>query len=77
VVDSVLHTGQRHASTSHSNASALLDLRRNAVIDAYRKNAGNISKTAQQLSVSRNTVYRELRKAGMGPKDEEDPDLES
>jgi transcriptional regulator of acetoin/glycerol metabolism len=35
------------------------------VLDAYHKNDGNISKTAQALHVSRNTVYRELRRAGI------------
>jgi transcriptional regulator of acetoin/glycerol metabolism len=48
--------------------SVLLDLRRQAIVEAYEKNNGNISKTAQSLSVSRNTLYRELRHAGLiGP----------
>jgi transcriptional regulator of acetoin/glycerol metabolism len=44
---------------------ALLDVRRRAIIDAYHFNGGNISKAAQSLSISRNTVYRELRLAGL------------
>jgi sigma-54 dependent transcriptional regulator, acetoin dehydrogenase operon transcriptional activator AcoR len=49
----------------HRGASTLLDLRREAVLDAYGKNSGNISKAARSLSVSRNTLYRELRQAGL------------
>lgn len=49
----------------HRGASTLLDLRREAVLDAYGKNGGNISKAARSLSVSRNTLYRELRQAGL------------
>jgi transcriptional regulator of acetoin/glycerol metabolism len=48
-----------------SGASALLDLRRKAILDAYRRSNGNISKAAQSLCVSRNTLYRELRQAGL------------
>ncbi len=46
-------------------SSLLVDLHHHAVLDAYRKSDGNISKTAQALHVSRNTVYRELRRAGI------------
>ena len=49
----------------HRGASTLVDLRREAVLDAYGKNNGNISKAARSLSVSRNTLYRELRQAGL------------
>lgn len=46
-------------------AATLLDLRRRAVLDAYHRSGGNISKAARSLSVSRNTLYRELRQAGL------------
>ncbi len=48
-----------------SEATALLDMRRKAILDAYRSNDGNISKAARSLGVSRNTLYRELRQAGL------------
>lgn len=76
VVEAVLHNGQPHAPTPHSNASVLLDLRRHAVLDAYRRNGGNISRTAQDLCVSRNTVYRELRRAGIVVKESGDHPVE-
>jgi transcriptional regulator with PAS, ATPase and Fis domain len=67
-VESVLGDGRQDGPATHSNSSApsaLAGLHRRAVLDAYRKNEGNISKTAQALHVSRNTVYRELRRAGI------------
>jgi DNA-binding NtrC family response regulator len=70
VIESVLHNGHRHGTAQHSHASVLLDLRRNAVLDDYRRKGGNISKTAQDLCVARNTVYRELRRAGIVAKED-------
>ncbi len=75
VIESVLHKGQPPTPTAHTHASVLLDLRRHAVLDAYRRNGGNISKTAQHLCVSRNTVYRELRRAGIVVKESGDQPL--
>jgi len=72
VVESVLNTGQHHLAATHSHASVLLDTRRQVFLDAYRRHGGNISRTAQDLSVSRNTVYRELRRAGIVPKEEDE-----
>jgi transcriptional regulator of acetoin/glycerol metabolism len=69
-VESVLHNGHRHAPPPYSHASVLLDLRRHVVLDAYRRNGGNISRTAQELCVSRNTIYRELRRAGIVAKED-------
>lgn len=45
--------------------SPLLDMRRSMILDAFKKNGGNVSKVAQDLRVSRNTVYRELRQSGV------------
>lgn len=73
-VESVMHNGQRHSPAPFSSTSVLLDLRRHAVLDAYRRNGGNISKTAQHLCVSRNTVYRELKRAGIAAKEDIEPD---
>ncbi len=74
IVESVLHNGHRHAPAPHSHASVLLDMRRHAVLDSYRRNGGNISKTAQELCVSRNTIYRELRRVGIVTKEDVEPD---
>jgi len=73
-VESVLHNGHRYAASPHSRASVLLDMRKHAVLDSYRRNGGNISKTAQELCVSRNTIYRELRRAGIATKEDPEPD---
>jgi transcriptional regulator of acetoin/glycerol metabolism len=64
-VESVLPARKRAVPAAQPQPSLLHNLRRSAVLDAYRRNGGNISKTAQNLSVSRNTVYRELRRAGI------------
>lgn len=48
-----------------SESQALFDLRSRAIAEAYRRNNGNISRAAQTLRVSRNTIYRELRQLGL------------
>jgi transcriptional regulator with PAS, ATPase and Fis domain len=35
------------------------------ILDAYRRSDGNVLQTAKELAVSRNTIYRQLRKAGL------------
>ncbi|MGC9158768.1 MAG: sigma-54-dependent Fis family transcriptional regulator [Terracidiphilus sp.] len=67
-VESVLRAGLRDGPAPEpdpADCSRLADLHRQAVLDAYRKNDGNISRTAQALRVSRNTVYRELKRVGI------------
>jgi len=64
-VEHLLPKRRQSQNRVHRGASTLLDLRREAVLDAYGKNSGNISKAARSLSVSRNTFYRELRQAGL------------
>lgn len=64
-VEPFLRKGQQPSTGARRGASTLRDLRRRAALDAYRKNDGNISKAAQSLHVSRNTLYRELREAGL------------
>ena len=38
-----------------------------AVMDAVRRNAENITRAAQELGVSRNTVYRLIKKHRIDP----------
>jgi sigma-54 dependent transcriptional regulator, acetoin dehydrogenase operon transcriptional activator AcoR len=64
-VEPFLRKGQQPSTGSRRGAPTLRDVRRRAALDAYRKNDGNISKAAQSLHVSRNTLYRELREAGL------------
>jgi transcriptional regulator of acetoin/glycerol metabolism len=73
VIAAVLQKGGGNGTSQPARGPALLDLRRNAVLDGWRRNGGNISRTAQELSVSRNTVYRELRKAGAAARVETEP----
>jgi len=51
-------TGVAPAKTCPISLDAILD---NAILDAYHKFGGNVSKTARHLSMSRNTVYRRVR----------------
>jgi transcriptional regulator of acetoin/glycerol metabolism len=76
VIEPLLRKRRHHPPALHAHASALLDLRQNAVLDAYRKHGGNISKTAKGLCVSRNTIYRELRRAGIVTNEDGDHRLE-
>lgn len=48
-----------------NGTSMLLEVRRRVILNAYETNHGNISRTAKSLNVSRNTLYRELRLAGV------------
>jgi sigma-54 dependent transcriptional regulator, acetoin dehydrogenase operon transcriptional activator AcoR len=64
-IEPFLRKNQQPATSARRGASTFRDLRRRAALDAYRKNDGNISKAAQSLHVSRNTLYRELREAGL------------
>lgn len=41
--------------------ASLEAIRNNAILEAYRKFGGNVSKTARYLSMSRNSVYRRIR----------------
>ena len=65
VIQSLLNKAPLHAVKSTRSESPLIDVRRNMILEAYRKSDGNISKVAQNLRVSRNTVYRELRQSGV------------
>jgi sigma-54 dependent transcriptional regulator, acetoin dehydrogenase operon transcriptional activator AcoR len=64
-IEPFLRKSQQPATSARRGGSTLRDLRRRAALDAYRRNDGNISKAAQSLHVSRNTLYRELREAGL------------
>ena len=39
--------------------------RRDLIVETYRRCAGSITRTARELAVSRNTIYRELRRLGI------------
>lgn len=65
VIQSLLSKAPSHTAESSRLASPLIDVRRNMILEAYKKSDGNISKVAQDLRVSRNTVYRELRQSGV------------
>lgn len=65
IIHSLLSKAGSSGAVPTDSGSPLLDMRRNIILDAYRKNDGNISKVAQALRISRNTVYRELRQSGL------------
>jgi transcriptional regulator of acetoin/glycerol metabolism len=41
------------------------DIANNAITNAMRENAGNVSAAARQLGISRNTLYRKLKSIGL------------
>jgi transcriptional regulator of acetoin/glycerol metabolism len=51
----------RPASFQMAAPPSLDAMRDNAILEAYHKFGGNVSKTARYLSMSRNTVYRRVR----------------
>lgn len=50
---------------THHATPVLAEVRRRTIVNAYELNDGNISRTARTLNISRNTLYRELRLAGV------------
>jgi sigma-54 dependent transcriptional regulator, acetoin dehydrogenase operon transcriptional activator AcoR len=67
-VESIL--GNRYRPESAKSAEVepttpvfLSTIHENAVLNVHRKFGGDVSKTARQLSISRNTVYRVLRRS--------------
>lgn len=57
---------QHKLNTSTAEIGHELDDRVTCILaQTWRKNQGNISRTAKELGISRNTLYRRLRKAGL------------
>ena len=52
---------QPHLVPDPAAPMSLEAIRDNAIMEAYHKFGGNVSKTARYLSMSRNTVYRRVR----------------
>jgi transcriptional regulator of acetoin/glycerol metabolism len=44
---------------------ALQESKGRLILDTYRRCDGNVVQTAKELAVSRNTIYRQLRKSGL------------
>ena len=61
---SVLSTFATPRETSNPAKSNLKESQGNLIIETYQRCHGNVVHTARELSVSRNTVYRELRRSG-------------
>jgi transcriptional regulator of acetoin/glycerol metabolism len=59
-VEAVIGQHPQHASGS------LQDLQRSRILAVHAETAGNISKTARRLGISRNTVYRALGQKAPG-----------
>jgi transcriptional regulator of acetoin/glycerol metabolism len=45
----------------------LKDAERGALLQAIEDCKGNMTRTAEQLGVSRNTLYRKMKRHGIGP----------
>ncbi|HEY5752951.1 MAG TPA: sigma-54-dependent Fis family transcriptional regulator [Chthoniobacterales bacterium] len=52
-------------TATSATPTPLRDNRSRIIIDAYHRCDGNIVKTAHELAVSRNTIYRELKRQGV------------
>jgi len=52
-------------ATDQPRKSNLKENRGRMILEAYRRCEGNVVLTAKELAVSRNTIYRELRRSGL------------
>jgi len=62
---SVLSTVSPPHETSSPAKSDLRETQGKLIIETYQRCHGNVVHTARELAVSRNTVYRELRRSGL------------
>jgi sigma-54 dependent transcriptional regulator, acetoin dehydrogenase operon transcriptional activator AcoR len=62
---SVLSTFPAAEETSSPTTSNLKEHQGKLIIETYQRCHGNVVHTAKELAVSRNTVYRELRRSGL------------
>jgi sigma-54 dependent transcriptional regulator, acetoin dehydrogenase operon transcriptional activator AcoR len=62
---SVLSIGSVPAETSNPTKSNLRETQGKLILETYQRCHGNVVHTAKELAVSRNTVYRELRRSGL------------
>ncbi len=52
-------------SSVHPEATSIEDSERRLIADSIQRNNSNIKKTAEELHISRNTLYRKLKKYGL------------
>ena len=62
---SVLSTFANPREMSKQTKSNLKENQGKLIIETYQRCNGNVVHTARELAVSRNTVYRELRRSGL------------
>lgn len=60
-----LRADQRRVSVENSPGNALADAEREALLKVIRANHGNLVHTATQLGISRNALYRRLKRHGI------------
>jgi len=56
------------SSTITTAPTSLKDIEYKNMIEALHKTSGNVSKTAKMLGISRDTLYRKMKKYGIGLK---------
>jgi transcriptional regulator of acetoin/glycerol metabolism len=56
-----------HQLSAHGSTDLLKDAERAALLQAIEECNGNMTRTAEQLGVSRNTLYRKMKRHGIGP----------
>ncbi|MDB1124039.1 sigma-54-dependent Fis family transcriptional regulator [Vibrio algarum] len=62
-----INTLERRPFNEEKEEISLRETVEDTLIKTYRANNGNISKTSKILSISRNTIYRKLKKLGVLP----------
>ncbi len=63
-----LLTAPAPTSAPTNTPISLKDIEYKNLVEALQKTSGNISKTAKILSLSRDTLYRKMKKHGIGLK---------
>lgn len=58
------HMSNEHESNENERSLKLLDVEKQCIMQALSKNKGNISHTAKELGINRNTLYRKMEKHG-------------
>jgi transcriptional regulator of acetoin/glycerol metabolism len=65
VLSGLAAMAKKEATVDASQKQNLKESRGRLILDTYRRCEGNVVLTAKELAVSRNTVYRELRRSGL------------
>ena len=63
----VVSAGANAPAQSREGKSPLMKMERNTILAALKETHWNVTKAARQLNVSRNTLYRKMKRHGITP----------